>query len=179
MSIIIDAMDAKKCDIPHLHLHPKKWEGLKERKIGSQFVGVINHGVGTSLYMFDDELGKDGDLSDSLVWHTIVEEFKRRDALGLPNPQVLYLQGDNAKDNKNAPLFMLAELLVRERIFMKVKFSFLPVGHTHEDIDACFGAGSHMLHRSSAFTIEEVFQLWRRGWPSTKSFQYISVRLTS
>lgn len=175
LSIIIDAMDAQKCNIPHLAERLKSWESAGSRRLDSQFVGTIVHGVGTHMYMFDEQLKKDGDLNDSILWATIVAELERRKLHNIPAPQVLYLQGDNAKDNKHKALFTFCELLVRLKIFEKVKFSFLPVGHTHEDIDACFGAGSHMLHRNCAFTVDEVASLWKKGWPSTKTFRYVKV----
>ena len=167
-------MDAQKCHVPHLHIPFKSWDGDASRRIKSQFVGAIVHGYGTYMYMYDAEMSKT-DLSNSILWATIVQELRRRDSLALPLPKVLYVQADNTKDNKNSALYAFAELLVKLRIFDKVKFSFLPVGHTHEDIDACFGAGSHMLHRSSAFCINDVFTLWKRGWPSTKTFLYLKV----
>jgi len=71
----------------------------------------------------------------------------------------------------------MGELFVRIGLFKKVKYSFLPVGHTHEDIDAMFGALSHFLHRYSAYSFEEVKMWWCRAWPSMRQFDYISVRL--
>lgn len=172
-SWIIDAMDATKCTIPWIHQKPKSWETAK--KLLSQFVACIQHGVGTRMFAFDEELKKDGDLMCTLILRMLVDEKNRRDAVGLPWPEVLYIQGDNASDNKNKGLFQICELLVRLKIFRKVKFSFLPVGHTHEDVDACFGAGSHMLRRMSAMTLSDVCKVWKRGWPSTLSFDYVHV----
>lgn len=166
-------MDATKCTVPWLHMRPKRWDTCE--KVLSQFAACIQHGVGTRMFAFDDELGKDSDLFTTLVVKMLVDEKKRRDDIGLPWPEVLYIQGDNGKDNKNKTLFMLCELLVRLGIFRKVKFSFLPKGHTHEDVDACFGAGSHMLRRMTAMNFSEVHKIWKRGWPSTISFDYVHV----
>jgi hypothetical protein len=177
MSIIIDAMDANKCAVPHCAKKAKTWEALNSTKrVASQYGGMIMHGVGTRVFMFDDELKKDGSLWVTIMVKTLTDEKKRRDEKGIAGPETLYLQMDNGPDNKNVPIFSLGELLVRLGIFKKVKYSFLPVGHTHEDIDASFGACSHILSRNNAFTIDEVSGVWHKAWKSTKSFEYINVR---
>ena len=173
MCRILDKMDAKKCNIPHLAIETKSWDNQKG--LQSQFVGAINHGIGTQMYMFDEPLPADSNLNTTIFYHGIVEEFERRKEQKMPWPRVLYVQCDSASDNKNKSFFMLCEMFVRLGIFAKVKISFLPVGHTHEDIDACFGAGSHILHRCNAFNLEEVHKCWSRAWPSTKAFEYIAV----
>lgn len=173
ISFINDKMDAQKCNIPHLPIQTKHWDNQKG--IQSQFVGSIQHGFGTRMYMFDSPLLADGNLNNTVFYHNIVAEYKRRMDAGIPWAKKLYLQLDSASDNKNKSMYMLCEIFVKLGIFEKVKINFLPVGHTHEDIDACFGAGSHILHRNSAFSLQEVFSSWKRGWPGTKSFDYIAV----
>ena len=54
-------------------------------------------------------------------------------------PKILYVQCDNGSEFKNNVWATALEWLTKLGIFVKVKLSFLPVGHTHEDIDACFG----------------------------------------
>jgi hypothetical protein len=174
MSLIMDAMDATKCFIPHYHAKTKAWD--KVERIGSQFYGFINHGVGTRIFVFDDELRKDANLSATLLVKVLMDEKKRREEAGIKWPDVLYLQMDNGSDNKNKEVSALGELVVRIGLFRKVKYSYLPVGHTHEDIDACFGACSNALHRCDALTIKEVETVCKRGWPSLKSLDYINVR---
>lgn len=172
-SWIIDAMDAQKCVIPWMHLKPKNW--MEATKVLSQFAACIQHGVGTKMFMYDESVGKDGDLFCSIILRLLNDEKDRREKANLPWPEVLYLQMDNGPDNKNYGVFMLGELLVRLGIFKKVKYSFLPKGHTHEDVDACFGAGSHILRRVSATSISDLWGIWKRGWPTTKSFDYVAV----
>ena len=154
MSVIMDAMDSQKCDIPHVHGHPKCWDNAP--KLKSQFGGFIMHGVGSRIFVFKEGLGKDANLWCSLFVKALTEEKQEREKKGLPWPKVLYVQMDNGGDNKNKELFMVGELLPRLGLFVKVKYSFLPVGHTHKDIDAMFGAGSHLLHHRDTCTIKEV-----------------------
>ena len=59
------------------------------------------------------------------------------------------MQADNASDNKNLAMYAVCEVLRDLGIFRKVKYSFLPVGHTHEDVDASFGCLSRALRKTS------------------------------
>lgn len=43
------------------------------------------------------------------------------------------------KDNKNHYLLAYLSLLIARDVSEEVKLGFLVVGHTHEDIDGCFG----------------------------------------
>jgi hypothetical protein len=101
----------------------------------------------------------------------------------LPPPEVLYIQCDNAGNNKNKQLYRIAEMLVKIGAVRTSEGQNFVLAcqpqcrHTHEDVDACFGAGSHLLSRKDAFTLDDVGLLWKRAWPSTKSFQYVSVSI--
>jgi len=62
----------------------------------------------------------------------ICTEHKQRGKL----PPVLYLQLDNCyRENKNVYVLSFLEWLVLRGIFVKVRLSFMFVGHTHCDID--------------------------------------------
>jgi hypothetical protein len=173
MSIIMDAMDQQKCHVPHLQGSSKTWDAAT--RLEMQYGALIMHGVGTRMFAWDENLKKDSNLWASIMLKCIMDEKAKRDSEGKKWPHTLYIQADNAKDNKNKALYALCELLVKLGVFRKIKISFLPVGHTHEDVDANFGCGSHQLHRHDAFTLADVAKLWRQGWPSTKSFEYIFV----
>ena len=177
MSLIMDAMDANKCWIPHLGANRSKhWDNLgSDKRVSSHYFGVINHGISTRIFMLDDELKKDGNVSGTILIKVLTDEFERRKQNNIPWAKVLYLQMDNGSDNKNSVIFGLGELMVRIGLFEKVKYSFLPVGHTHEDIDAAFGACSHILWREYAYTIDHVEKIWKRAWKSTQSFEYLNV----
>ncbi len=57
-----------------------------------------------------------------------------------PLPRKLLLQMDNCmKDNKNRQLLAFLSLLITCEVFVEVQLGFLPVVHTHEDIDGSFG----------------------------------------
>ena len=63
-------------------------------------------------------------------------------------PTELNVQLDNtAKDNKNRATLGYFAYLVGSGVFKRVIVSFLPVGHTHEDIDGVFGMIMRWLHQ--------------------------------
>ncbi|XP_060594673.1 uncharacterized protein LOC132749024 [Ruditapes philippinarum] len=71
-------------------------------------------------------------------------------------PPILYIQADNcARENKNRYVLAFLQLLVEKNIFNEVHFSMLPVGHTHEDIDARFSLISRRLYQKDTETLEE------------------------
>ena len=62
-------------------------------------------------------------------------------------PPTLYLQFDNCSDNKNKTTVAFLALLQECKVFDRIEFSFLLVGHTHEDIDQMFSVISRRFHR--------------------------------
>jgi hypothetical protein len=60
-------------------------------------------------------------------------------ANNMPFCRVLLLQVDGGAENACKTSYALYEHLVRIGIFDRIEVSRLPVGHTHEDIDAMFG----------------------------------------
>ena len=50
----------------------------------------------------------------------------------------MFVQADGGSENANKYLLAMLELLVIKRVCRDVYFTRLPVGHTHEDIDAAF-----------------------------------------
>jgi len=57
------------------------------------------------------------------------------------------------KDNKNQHLLMFLSLLKTRDMFEEVKLGFLVVGHTHEDIDGCFGYLSKKLREENNYIL--------------------------
>jgi hypothetical protein len=84
----------------------------------------------------------------------------------------LHVQLDNtSKDNKNRGTFGYFAYLVASGTFKKVVVSFLPVGHTHEDIDAAFGVIMRYLHRHRCLATMEALMdaIWDSFFVSTKA----------
>ena len=102
-----------------------------------------------------------------------------------PLPSCLYLQFDNCyRENKNKFIFGLCALLVELKIVKKVsifeskklfllyivyilvhiqvKVNFLPVGHTHEDVDQLFSRISGHLKKQGAESLQGMHLVLRK-----------------
>ena len=88
-------------------------------------------------------------------------------------PSELFVQLDNtAKDNKNNATLGYFAYLVASGVFLTVIVSFLPVGHTHEDIDAVFGMIMRWLHKHRCLaTIEKLMDAIYEGFFSAPTRQ--------
>jgi hypothetical protein len=147
LSIIIDGMDQKKTVLPRMALQTSAMS--KAEKLQVHVMGVLVHGRGAFVYLTSKRTSNDSNLSIDCLIRTLLQ-------LPAPLPPVLYLQGDNASgDTKNKFVMAFLAILVQMNVFKKVKFSLLPVGHTHEDIDQMFpifrGIGGYQ-HGDSAAT---------------------------
>jgi hypothetical protein len=72
-------------------------------------------------------------------------------------PPILFLQLDNTgKDNKNKHMVSFLAFLVARGVFIEIQVSFLPKGHTHEDIDQFFSVISRKLKTNPARTLPEL-----------------------
>ena len=173
ISIIFDAMDPLKCPIPFI----QKDQGFCENKnrLHSQVASFIVHGKGTYGIVWDEQISKDGNFwAGNLI--EVIREIKETHYKDKKFPEVLYMQADNASDNKNLAMYAVCEVLRDLGIFRKVKYSFLPVGHTHEDVDASFGCLSRALRNkkidgegtADTLTLEALESVWKTSWGLTK-----------
>jgi hypothetical protein len=86
--------------------------------------------------MVDDAVIGGGNVTVEVIWRTLIKLQEQRQIWA----EDLHVQLDNtSKDNKNHTVFGFLAWLVAEGHFVNATVSFLPVGHTHEDIDALFG----------------------------------------
>jgi hypothetical protein len=51
----------------------------------------------------------------------------------------IYLQVDGGSENANQYILHHLEHLVSKRVAREIWYTRLPTGHTHDDIDGCFG----------------------------------------
>ena len=151
-SMVVDGADQKAYGLPHFLDKSKADRG---HKFKVKCIGCLEHRSSKKLWI-----------------HTMTEEFltganhiievihraltARKSETGRLT-EVLYLQVDNCtRENKNRYLFGYLELLVALGVFMEVEVSFLPVGHTHTDIDQAFSVVSRILSRTDAATMTEL-----------------------
>ena len=148
----MDACDQTDMSCPYLGTNVKTWASSNDKTFSTKMGAVMFHGSGERpggiyFYHVDQFTVKGGNF-----WCTALVDALAKHRETLPNktlPRRFYLQVDSSSENKNYSFAGLTQLLVMRKIFDKVKISFLPVGHTHEDIDAVFGRASQNMHKSN------------------------------
>mgnify|MGYP001568344885 CR=1 FL=1 len=60
------------------------------------------------------------------------------------------------RENKNQYVLAYLAYLVKQRMFSEVELSFLPVGHTHEDVDQMFSKFSAYFRGHNCLTINQM-----------------------
>jgi hypothetical protein len=147
MSLIIDGADMKAHELPHFAEISKLTSEAKRLKL--HLYGALAHGFGAFFTTCPDHEAQGNNVTIHMIWDVINSVYKKKGYL----PKVLLLQLDNTtKQNKGQYLFGFLGLLVAMGIFKKVLLAFLPVGHTHEDIDQAFSRLSVYLRQHNAFT---------------------------
>ena len=132
LCIIIDGMDQAKTNIPRAN---GKRDRGDEKTIPTRIIGVKIHGRFQKFYIIPPDMPHDSNVTWSILLDCINQLKDEYGSL----PSKLWVQMDNtATDNKNKLNFAIQRHLVSAGIFREAVFGFLPVGHTHEDIDQAF-----------------------------------------
>lgn len=142
ISIILDAMDQAKTDLPVEFRRAGKKEHL-----GQKLMGAIAHGHGNFLYVSHKPVINGADFTLECLWRTLIKLESAYQENGWTWPPKLDLQFDNCRDNKNKCVVAFCSLLVETDVFSEVNFNFLMIGHTHEDIDQMFSVISRRFQR--------------------------------
>ena len=146
LSIIIDGADQSKHDMPHFKDMSHLTNEL--RRIKMHLYGALVHGRGAYAFTITDHEAQ-GHNSSIQVLHHILLDIAQNGRM----PKVLKLQLDNTtKQNKGQYLFAYLSLLIEYGVFISIEVSYLPVGHTHEDIDQFFSRISVWLRCTNAHT---------------------------
>jgi hypothetical protein len=139
LSVIIDGADQSKHDMPHFKDMSHMTNEL--RRIKMHLYGALVHGRAAYAFTMTDHEAQ-GHNSTIQVLHYVLVDI----AKGGPLPTILKVQLDNTtKQNKGQYLFAYLSMLVEYGVFESVEVSYLPVGHTHEDIDQFFSRVSVWL----------------------------------
>ena len=147
MSVIIDGADCSKHELPHFAEASKA--SCDSTNIKMHVYGALIHGYRCIISTMPDHEAQGHNVTIQMLWLCINTYYREKKYL----PKVLLLQLDNTtKQNKGQYLFGFLSLLVERGVFKKVLLSFLPVGHTHEDIDQLFGRLSIYLRAFNAYT---------------------------
>ena len=147
LSMIVDGADQAKYAMPYTcsksHTSDAKW------KVKMHLLGVIAHGYGAYVFTCPPNFAQGHNVTIQAIFEVLEEIKKEHNLVSLP--ETLYLQLDNTtKQNKGKWLMAFLALLVEAGTFRKIIVSFLPVGHTHEDIDQFFSRIAVVLRKKDA-----------------------------
>ena len=144
-----------KCRFPRLENtkhHSKLWRPQ------AHCVGVLVAGVMEAYYFLPPQLAADSNMNITLLTHTLDLVQHVLSSRGKRMPSHIVFQQDNtAREGRNQWVMQLAAALILKETFRSVTIQFLPVGHTHIDIDQRFSIIATALKREDAtlHTIED------------------------
>ena len=136
VSLILDKWDASKTTVPWFARAPgAAWKDIRNEVLEQHALGVLVHGRPnhTFLYVVNDTIKGNANLNIEGLRLTLAKLYA-----DTPMPHTLYVQGDNASDNKCWAVILFLAMLVFYEYIGEAFLSFLLVGHTHEDIDQLF-----------------------------------------
>lgn len=129
-----------------------------------RLIGLLKHARENILRLFT--LTEEHETGANHVVETVHRFLQSRVTQG-PLPRTLYIQVDNtSRENKNRFFLSYCESLVSRQVFDDVQVSFLPVGHTHEDIDQSFSVTADRLRHNDAITLEDLHSQLRQTYNS-------------
>ena len=153
VSIILDKWDSAKCTVPFFARKPAAWwNGVSKNVLAQHVLGVMVHATPKNkvyMYTFNDSVASGANNNIEGIRRTLCAEFSNK-----PMPRTLYIQADNASDNKCWTVLLFLAMLVYHDYTVNVYFSFLLVGHTHEDIDALFAVISRHFRAIPNHSVE-------------------------
>jgi hypothetical protein len=152
--LTIDGMDQAKFRVPRNIQMTKETDKLWRPQ--EHLVGVLAAGVGEFYFLLSADSAKDSNMVQTLLSHSldlVAETLRQR---GRAMPKHLTLQMDNTtRENRNQHLNKWAAALVMRSVFRSVTFSFLPVGHTHINLDQRFSSIATGLTQQSILETPE------------------------
>ena len=135
MSVIIDGMSQDHCILPYYAGKAQSSKTVLKQKIS----GAKQHGFFKTFYRTTPITDTGSNLACEVLMLEIEQRMDYCIANDLAFPKHLSIQIDGGPENTSKVFYALCEHLVRIGVFDQIEVSRLPVGHTHEDIDALFG----------------------------------------
>ena len=134
MSIISDGMQQEHCKSPYFAN-----QKTSSNVVSQHIQGTIVHGFQKSLNRSLPHVLNGFNVNAHVVLSDIMDRLVYCEENEECFPRTLFLQVDGGAENTAKAMFGLCEFLVEQKVFSRIELSRLPVGHTHEDIDAMFG----------------------------------------
>ena len=153
LSAIIDGADQHDFSLPHFVTKIKEARGNGMR---THLIGALRHSSNKALRLYtmsDDHATGSNHIVETV--HRFIQDVAARGYV----PKHFFLQLDNCvRENKNKYLMAYLDALVKWEVFDAVEIGFLPVGHTHSDIDQCFSTTSDRLKYHNAVTLDDLHE---------------------
>ena len=160
MSMIFDGMDQAKTAFPAQARSSKNLDACHKHPV--HVMGIMTHGsdVPAEVLVSDTSVPNDTNYVITVLCLTIMAYATRNGFL----PSHLYIQADSASENKSKNFMLFLAILVALGVFNKIKLCYLPVGHTHEDIDQMFSRFSVALAKCSVLTYDCLFAIMKKAF---------------
>ena len=152
LTIIIDSMDKSKFGLPRFDYHrmPKFLEPLIRPRLVC--TAAIAHGWCTSMFLADEQVSHGANAFADILLRVLEKVYQMCQTYKRPFPKHIWIQSDNTVSQaKNGHTANLMGLLVGRFKFHTSNLCYLPVGHTHEDVDQLFGVVAQILSRQKTF----------------------------
>ena len=120
-----------------------------------KIIGVKAHGFSSRLYRTLPHIASNANLCMEVLFLEIERRMKYCIENDVEFGRVLLLRIDGGPDLAAKKFYAGLELLVREGVYDRIEVARLPVGHTHEDIDAMFGTVWKALQSDVIITPQE------------------------
>jgi hypothetical protein len=159
LSLIIDGADSSTMQIPHLAERSHASDACP--KIKMHILGCIAHGRDTYAFTCPPHIAQGHNITIQVIDRVLLDIKKKEGAI----PPVLHIQLDNTtKQNKGRYLMAYLAYLVQQGVIKEAYCNFLPVGHTHEDIDQFFSRVSVFTRHHNAPDPETLRKCIRRSY---------------
>jgi hypothetical protein len=167
LSLIVDGADQEKYSLPYRPRPMKVVDNCWRQK--NHVMGAISHGRQVFAYIATDDIKQGNNVTIEVVHRVLLKTIKDEVRL----PPVLFLQLDNTcKQNKAQYTMAYLHSLVDAGVFKKIIVSFLPVGHTHEDIDQFFSVLAKALKHRNCYTREDLADIIANVLPKHDGFKH-------
>ena len=158
LNLTVDGSDNSSYGFPYLS--ERTHGSTKGHKVCSKHYAGILHDQFAACFAYATNLRGGSNVLVEIT-HRMLELYLK-DAPGNKLPPTLWIQLDNTcKDNKNRYVFGYVHMLVDNGLFQQVQINFLPVGHTHCDIDQLFSRVSVHLYGANCWDFADLLRKCR------------------
>ena len=159
LSMIIDGADQAAYGLPYHHFKTHSTDG--KFKIALKVLGALCHGRAAFAYTCLPMVKQGTNVTIETMHRIMVYLLEKEGRL----PSTFYLQFDNtSKQCKSQYMLGWLGCLVGWGLFKEIVVSYLPVGHTHEDIDQFFSALARYLRFHNARSRPEMHNALRTSY---------------